>query len=177
MTPKKRLGRGLDALLSKPVAETAAVTGEHHEEASGEGLRQIPVTELQGLHIFLLGVDEIRGVQVEQALPPGDPFALGFDVESLEPALGAQVNVTDLRFVVVESRDAARCLVLDERVDEAVRVAVDETRALGIEGRTLGVSDARVRPARRVLAGACRSEERFSRNAETGRISRMPSSA
>ena len=47
MTPKKRLGRGLDALLSKPVAETAAVTGEHHEEASGEGLRQIPVEQLQ----------------------------------------------------------------------------------------------------------------------------------
>ena len=47
MTPKKRLGRGLDALLSKPVAETAAVTGEHHEESSGEGLRQIPVEQLQ----------------------------------------------------------------------------------------------------------------------------------
>ncbi len=47
MTPKKRLGRGLDALLSKPVAETAAVTGEHHEETPGDGLRQIPVEVLQ----------------------------------------------------------------------------------------------------------------------------------
>jgi ParB family chromosome partitioning protein len=47
MTPKKRLGRGLDALLSKPVAETAAVTGETHEEAAGDGLRQIPVDLLQ----------------------------------------------------------------------------------------------------------------------------------
>ncbi|MDJ0813847.1 MAG: ParB/RepB/Spo0J family partition protein [Woeseiaceae bacterium] len=47
MTPKKRLGRGLDALLSKPVAETAAVTGEHHEDAAGDGLRQIPVDLLQ----------------------------------------------------------------------------------------------------------------------------------
>ena len=47
MTPKKRLGRGLDALLSKPVAETAAVTGDAHEEDSGDGLRQIPVDLLQ----------------------------------------------------------------------------------------------------------------------------------
>ncbi len=43
MTPKKRLGRGLDALLSKPVAETAAVTGAGDEE----GLRQIPIDLLQ----------------------------------------------------------------------------------------------------------------------------------
>ena len=43
MSPKKRLGRGLDALLSKPVAETAAVTGV----SSGGGLRQIPVELLQ----------------------------------------------------------------------------------------------------------------------------------
>ncbi len=47
MTPKKRLGRGLDALLSKPVAETSAVTGEAHEEAEGDGLRQIPVDLFQ----------------------------------------------------------------------------------------------------------------------------------
>jgi len=40
---KKRLGRGLDALLSKPVAETAAVTG-----AGADGpLNQIPVDLLQ----------------------------------------------------------------------------------------------------------------------------------
>lgn len=40
---KKRLGRGLDALLSKPVAETAAVTG-----ARAEGpLKQIPLDLLQ----------------------------------------------------------------------------------------------------------------------------------
>jgi ParB family chromosome partitioning protein len=46
MTKKKRLGRGLDALLSKPVAETAAVTGapESHE---AEGLQNIPVDLLQ----------------------------------------------------------------------------------------------------------------------------------
>ena len=47
MTPKKRLGRGLDALLSKPVADTAAVTAAQHEAAGGEGLRQIPVDLLQ----------------------------------------------------------------------------------------------------------------------------------
>ena len=47
MTPKKRLGRGLDALLSKPVAETAAVTGGARAEGSGEGLRQIPIDLLQ----------------------------------------------------------------------------------------------------------------------------------
>ena len=40
---KKRLGRGLDALLSKPVAETAAITG-----AGTDGpLKQIPVELLQ----------------------------------------------------------------------------------------------------------------------------------
>ena len=43
MTPKKRLGRGLDALLSKPVAETASVTGEEAREA----LKYIPVELLQ----------------------------------------------------------------------------------------------------------------------------------
>jgi len=43
MSPKKRLGRGLDALLSKPVAETASVTGV----SSSGGLRQIPVELLQ----------------------------------------------------------------------------------------------------------------------------------
>ena len=42
---KKRLGRGLDALLSKPIAETAAVTGEHTE--ADDGLRNIPVELLQ----------------------------------------------------------------------------------------------------------------------------------
>ena len=45
MTPKKRLGRGLDALLSKPVAETAAVTGEHL--SGDDSLRQLPVELLQ----------------------------------------------------------------------------------------------------------------------------------
>jgi ParB family chromosome partitioning protein len=39
---KKRLGRGLDALLSKPVADTAAVTGEE-----AETLRNIPLELLQ----------------------------------------------------------------------------------------------------------------------------------
>jgi ParB family chromosome partitioning protein len=43
MTPKKRLGRGLDALLSKPVAEAAAAAGA----TTSEGLRQIPVDLLQ----------------------------------------------------------------------------------------------------------------------------------
>ena len=43
MTPKKRLGRGLDALLSKPVSETASDKGE----ADGDVLRQIPVELLQ----------------------------------------------------------------------------------------------------------------------------------
>jgi ParB family chromosome partitioning protein len=43
---KKRLGRGLDALLSKPVAETAAVTGT--ATPSGDGpLRQVPIDLLQ----------------------------------------------------------------------------------------------------------------------------------
>ena len=40
---KKRLGRGLDALLSKPVAETVAVTGVDSEQP----LKQIPVDLLQ----------------------------------------------------------------------------------------------------------------------------------
>jgi len=44
MTKKKRLGRGLDALLSKPVSETAAVTGAHDD---AEGLQNVPVDLLQ----------------------------------------------------------------------------------------------------------------------------------
>ena len=43
MTPKKRLGRGLDALLSKPVADSTAVTGK----VSADGLREMPVELLQ----------------------------------------------------------------------------------------------------------------------------------
>ena len=39
---KKRLGRGLDALLSKPVAETQAVTG-----AAAEGMKTVPIDVLQ----------------------------------------------------------------------------------------------------------------------------------
>ncbi len=42
MTKKKRLGRGLDALLSKPVAQSAAVTGH-----DADTLRQIPLELLQ----------------------------------------------------------------------------------------------------------------------------------
>ncbi len=42
MTKKKRLGRGLDALLSRPAAETPAVTG--HE---ADRLQQVPVELLQ----------------------------------------------------------------------------------------------------------------------------------
>ena len=42
MTGKKRLGRGLDALLSKPVANTATVTGYETDT-----LQQIPVELLQ----------------------------------------------------------------------------------------------------------------------------------
>ncbi len=44
MTPKKRLGRGLDALLSKPVAESAAVAAGSH---TGDTLREIPLELLQ----------------------------------------------------------------------------------------------------------------------------------
>ena len=44
MTKKKRLGRGLDALLSRPVAEITSVTGGHEQE---DGLQNIPVDLLQ----------------------------------------------------------------------------------------------------------------------------------
>ncbi len=43
---KKRLGRGLDALLTKPVAETAAVVGDAVAHGD-DGLRTIPVDLLQ----------------------------------------------------------------------------------------------------------------------------------
>jgi ParB family chromosome partitioning protein len=46
MTPKKRLGRGLDALLSKPAAKAAAVKNDD-QPTSGETLRQLPVELLQ----------------------------------------------------------------------------------------------------------------------------------
>ncbi len=44
MTPKKRLGRGLDALLSKPAAESATVKASSDSE---DTLRDIPVELLQ----------------------------------------------------------------------------------------------------------------------------------
>lgn len=43
MSPKKRLGRGLDALLSKPAARTAAANGGE----GADGLRQLPLDLLQ----------------------------------------------------------------------------------------------------------------------------------
>ncbi len=44
MTPKKKhIGRGLDALLSKPVADSAAASGNK----AGDGLVQVPVEHLQ----------------------------------------------------------------------------------------------------------------------------------
>ena len=45
MTPKKRLGRGLDALLSKPVAETSSAAEKSLRD--GDSLREIPVELLQ----------------------------------------------------------------------------------------------------------------------------------
>jgi ParB family chromosome partitioning protein len=39
---KKRLGRGLDALLSKPIADTASVTGDDHDT-----LKNVPLEHLQ----------------------------------------------------------------------------------------------------------------------------------
>jgi len=45
MSPKKRLGRGLDALLSKPVARGVAGSGD--ETGKGDTLRQIPLELLQ----------------------------------------------------------------------------------------------------------------------------------
>jgi ParB family chromosome partitioning protein len=45
MTPKKRLGRGLDALLSKPATRGAPVASD--EMAGGDVLKQIPVELLQ----------------------------------------------------------------------------------------------------------------------------------
>src|SRR5210317_1256549 len=45
MTPKKRLGRGLDALLSRPAAKPAAA--DENTGGSGDVLRQIPVELLQ----------------------------------------------------------------------------------------------------------------------------------
>ena len=46
MTPNKRLGLGLDALLSKPAAKPAAPT-DNDERANGDTLRQLPVELLQ----------------------------------------------------------------------------------------------------------------------------------
>ncbi len=45
MTPKKRLGRGLDALLSKPVTRATAESGE--ADAGSDTLKNIPVELLQ----------------------------------------------------------------------------------------------------------------------------------
>ena len=46
MTPKRRLGRGLDALLSKPAGATAAATTAG-QSAGDDTLRQLPVELLQ----------------------------------------------------------------------------------------------------------------------------------
>jgi ParB family chromosome partitioning protein len=47
MSPKKRLGRGLDALLSKPVSESRALSRPDGGPDRGGGLRNLPVELLQ----------------------------------------------------------------------------------------------------------------------------------
>jgi ParB family chromosome partitioning protein len=47
MTPKKRLGRGLDALLSRPANESTDASESRATVTEGDGLRNIPVDLLQ----------------------------------------------------------------------------------------------------------------------------------
>ncbi|MBT8082576.1 MAG: ParB/RepB/Spo0J family partition protein [Gammaproteobacteria bacterium] len=145
MSPKKRLGRGLDALLSKPVADEPAVAGDAPPD--GEGLRQVPVDLLQRGQYqprvdmrqdTLQGLaDSIRAQGVVQPIVVR-PIASQGDEQRYEIVAGERrwraaqlAGLSDIPAVVREIPDeSAIALALIENIQRENLNPLEEARAL-----------------------------------------------
>lgn len=143
MSPKRRLGRGLDALLSKPAADRDAAAGG----SKGESLRQIPVDLLQrGQYQPRIDIrqdtledlaDSIRAQGVVQPIV-ARPIAGGQGAQRFEIVAGerrwraAQMAGLDAIPAVVKDipDDAAIAMSLIENIQRENLNPLEEARAL-----------------------------------------------
>jgi len=143
MSPKKRLGRGLDALLSKPVAETRSVTGD----TRAEGLRQIPVELLQrGQYQPRVDIrqdtleDLASSIKAQGVVQPivARPIDGGKGVQRFEIVVGERrwraaqmAGLEDIPAVVSDiPDDAAIAMALIENIQREDLNPLEESRAL-----------------------------------------------
>ena len=143
MSPKKRLGRGLDALLSKPIAETRSVTGG----TKVEGLRQIPVELLQrGQYQPRIDIrqdtleDLASSIKAQGVVQPivARPIDGGKGTQRFEIVVGERrwraaqmAGLEDIPAVVRDIRDdAAIAMALIENIQREDLNPLEESRAL-----------------------------------------------
>jgi len=143
MSPKRRLGRGLDALLSKPIAETRSVTGG----TKVEGLRQIPVELLQrGQYQPRIDIrqdtleDLASSIKAQGVVQPivARPIDGGKGTQRFEIVVGERrwraaqmAGLEDIPAVVRDIRDdAAIAMALIENIQREDLNPLEESRAL-----------------------------------------------
>ena len=143
MTPKRRLGRGLDALLSKPVAATRAAT----RAADDGGLRQIPVELLQrGQYQPRVDIrqdtleDLANSIKAQGIVQPiiARPIGGGKGVQRYEIVAGERrwraaqmAGLEEIPAVVREiADDAAIAMALIENIQRENLNPLEESRAL-----------------------------------------------
>jgi ParB family chromosome partitioning protein len=116
---KKRLGRGLDALLSKPVAETLAIAGVQ----SSEGLQQIPVDLLRrGQYQPRIDIRQDTLEDLAESIR-----AQGIVQPIIARPIGKDGNVQRYEIVAGERRWRAAQIVGLEKIPAIVRDVSDET--------------------------------------------------
>jgi ParB family chromosome partitioning protein len=143
MSPKRRLGRGLDALLSKP----AAMTADASAAPNGESLRQIPVDLLQrGQYQPRIDIrqdtleDLANSIKAQGVVQPivARPIAGGEGTQRYEIVAGerrwraAQMAGLDAIPAVVKdiSDNAAIAMALIENIQRENLNPLEEARAL-----------------------------------------------
>jgi ParB family chromosome partitioning protein len=116
---KKRLGRGLDALLSKPVAETLAIAGV----PASEGLQQIPVDLLRrGQYQPRIDIRQDTLEDLAESIR-----AQGVVQPIIARPIGKDGNVQRYEIVAGERRWRAAQMVGLEKIPAIVRDVSDET--------------------------------------------------
>jgi len=116
---KKRLGRGLDALLSKPIAETMAVAGV----PATEGLRQIPVDLLRrGQYQPRIDIRQDTLEDLAESIR-----AQGVVQPIIARPVGKDGNVQRYEIVAGERRWRAAQMAGLEKIPAIVRDVPDET--------------------------------------------------
>ena len=116
---KKRLGRGLDALLSKPIAETMAVAGV----PATEGLRQIPVDLLRrGQYQPRIDIRQDTLEDLAESIR-----AQGVVQPIIARPAGKEGNVQRYEIVAGERRWRAAQMAGLEKIPAIVRDVPDET--------------------------------------------------